>query len=548
MPRATLLLMLLWSAFVVRGFWYCALLPPWEGYDEPFHFAALQHVASGQGMPHAGTPISLEVQKSLHLLPLPWELQFQAIPPSLTTHDEFWKLPAAERQRRIDSVRELSPEEGSEPATEPVQNYESQQAPLYYWLFGVPLRWMGSLPLLSRIYLLRFLSLLLASAVVPLTYRIAKAVLHHELQAIGVTGIVVLSPELMINVARVGNESLALIVYSLLLASAVRVAQAPRSWRGWLLLGGALGVGLLTKAYFLTAVPAVVAVGAISLWSGSYAENSGRRIRGTLLRLGSALALAAVIAGKWYAQVRKATGSWSGQGDDVATRHVPLLEKLAAIAHVNWRSGILSVLISHVWFGGWSFLRVPNPIYVLAFVAVTLSFIGVLVRLSRRSEFPGARRDILVLAVFYVCFWVGLGYHVLVTYLNQDVSASTGWYLYATVAAEIVLLVWGLQAFLSGRIVFPALAVALATLDLYGMHALLMPYYTGLTSHVGGSVSTATSVTLTHLPMVFNRLAELRPTWMGSPMLLAWWIGYSLATLGTVLAVVFLFRRGPVEA
>jgi hypothetical protein len=68
--RTGRVLALLWLAFVVRGFWYCALLPPWEGYDEPFHFAALQHVASGQGMPHADAPISLEVQTSGHLLPL----------------------------------------------------------------------------------------------------------------------------------------------------------------------------------------------------------------------------------------------------------------------------------------------------------------------------------------------------------------------------------------------------------------------------------------------------------------------------------------------
>ncbi len=83
--RAPAVLLFLWLAFLVRGLWYCALLPPWEAYDEPFHFAALQDVASGHGMPRAGTPISLEVQKSLHLLPLPWELQFHSIPPPLTT-------------------------------------------------------------------------------------------------------------------------------------------------------------------------------------------------------------------------------------------------------------------------------------------------------------------------------------------------------------------------------------------------------------------------------------------------------------------------------
>ena len=107
------MLVLLWLAFVARGCWYCALLPPWEGYDEPFHFAALQNVASGRGMPQADTLISLEVQNSLHLLPLPWELQFQSIPQPLTTYDDFWRLPPAERKQRIDAVRALAPEAGT---------------------------------------------------------------------------------------------------------------------------------------------------------------------------------------------------------------------------------------------------------------------------------------------------------------------------------------------------------------------------------------------------------------------------------------------------
>lgn len=77
----------------------------------------------------------------------------------------------------------------------------------------------------------------------------------------------------------------------------------------------------------------------------------------------------------------------------------------------------------------------------------------------------------------------------LITFLYEGVSASNGWYLYdAVVAAEGILVVWGLETFLPGHVVFPSLTIALAGLDLYGMHALLMPYYTGLTDHRDGSV------------------------------------------------------------
>ena len=207
------------------------------------------------------------MQNSLHLLPIPWELQFQSIPQPLTTYDDFWRLPPSERKQRTDAVRALAPEQGSQPATEPIQNYESQQAPLYYWLAAVPMGWMSTLPMLSRIYLLRMLNVLLASAVVPLAYWIARRVLSSDRQAVGVTAIIVLLPELMINVARVGNESLALICYSVLLVAALQVARQPYWWRWWILLGTTLGVGLLTKAYFLTAVPAVIVLAAISIWS-----------------------------------------------------------------------------------------------------------------------------------------------------------------------------------------------------------------------------------------------------------------------------------------
>ena len=547
MRRTTAALVFLWLAFVARGLWYSALMPAWEGYDEPYHFAALQNVASGRGLPHADTPVSLEVQNSLHLLPLPWELQFQDIPHPLPTYDDFWRSPPAERKQRIDALRALPPEQGGQPATEPILNYESQQAPLYYWLIAVPLGWMSALPLLSRLYLLRMLNVLLASPAVPLAYWIAKRVMNSDRQALGVAAVIVLSPELMINLARVGNESLALVCYTAMLAAAMVAVQKPQSWRAWLLLGAALGVGLLTKAYFLTAIPAVIVLAGISVWSARDGGSRKRAILAAAARCCGAFAVALAIAGLWYFRVHAASGTWSGQGDDAALRQVSLLQKLSAIPHVNWKSGVLSVLISHIWFGGWSFLRVPRVIYVAGMLVIVIAIAGVVTRLYRQRSIANENRDQLVLAAFYVCFWSGLAYHVLITFLHQGVSASTGWYLYATVAAEVVLLAWGLEAFLPARVALPTLAIAVAGLDLYGTHALLMPYYTGLTSHDGGVVSPALVQTLRHLPEVFMRLSEVRPAWLGAPVLMSWWIGYWIATVGTVWTVLIIFRKRRIE-
>ncbi len=545
--RAGSLVWLLWLAFVLRGFWYCALLPPWEGYDEPFHFAALQNVAGGQGMPHTGAPITLEVQESLHLLPLPWELHFHAMPQPLTPHEEFWKLPASERAQRIQAVRALRPEDGIQPASEPIVNYESQQPPGYYWLLGRALSALSSFSLLSRIYLIRFLSLLLASAAVPLAFWVAKQVLRSELQALGTTAIIVLLPELMINVARVSNESLALVCYTAMLAGAVAAVQKPLLWRAWLLLGVALGCGLLTKAYVLSAVPGVIAVAVAGFAS---LPSSGER-RASVLPLAARLAVtiivASVISGGWYLRTHRATGSWTGVADDAAMGHMSLAAKLAAVPQVNWKSGFLSIAISHVWFGAWSFLRVPNFVCVMAFVVFAAALLGVAIRFFRHETPAAERRQILVLAIFYLCFWAGLAYEVVVIYLHQGVSASAGWYLYATAAAEVVLLVWGLQAFLPARIVFSSLGLAIAVLDLNGTHALMMPYYSGLTGHAGKWVPSALGPTLVQLPLVFDRLSQLHPAWLGQPLTWSLWAGYCGATIGTVVGIFIFFRKAQID-
>ena len=543
LPRAGLLLALLWLAFVVRGFWYYALLPPWEGYDEPYHFAALQNVASGRGMPRTDTPVSLEVQNSLHLLPLPWMLQFQAVPHPLLTYDDFWRLPPAERKQRVDAVRALPTEQAAQPANEPILNYESQQAPLYYWLAAIPLGWMSGMPLLSQVYLLRMLNVLVASVVVPASWWMARRVLRSDLEAIGTTAIVVLMPELMINIARVGNQSLALAFYSLLLVAALQVAQHPMSWRWWIALSCALGAGLLTMASFMTAIPAVMMLAAISCWATCGAGMRTSKIRAIAGRCSAALGVAAVIAGPWYIHVHSTTGAWSGLGLDVASRHISMLQKLQAIPRVNWKSGALSILISHIWFGGWSFLRVPRALYVAGMLVIVAALAGVVIRLYRQRGAANENRDALVMAAFYLCFSAGLAYHVLITFLHEGVSASNGWYLYAVVAAEAILLVWGLETFFPGRVVLPSLTIAVAGIDLYGMHALLMPYYTGLTDHRDGSVPPALLVTIRRLPEVFPRLSELRPAWLGAPVLMSCWIAYWIATIATVLLVLIIFRR-----
>src|SRR5205814_8461700 len=88
----TCALSILWLVFILRGSFYAAILPIWEGYDEPYHFASLQYIVASGTPPSLKTRISREVSASFHVLPLPWMLRLHVISPSLYTHDDFWSL------------------------------------------------------------------------------------------------------------------------------------------------------------------------------------------------------------------------------------------------------------------------------------------------------------------------------------------------------------------------------------------------------------------------------------------------------------------------
>ena len=90
-------------------------------------------------------------------------------------------------------------------------------------------------------------------------------------------------------------------------------------------------------------------------------------------------------------------------------------------------------------------------------------------------------------------FGVGQLYNVLLLFLSKGASTSMGWYMYCVVAAEISLLVVGLHSLvpMRGRFwVLSVLILCLVALDLYTVHFVSIPYYTGLIAHrPNGSVA-----------------------------------------------------------
>jgi 4-amino-4-deoxy-L-arabinose transferase-like glycosyltransferase len=368
---------------------------------------------------------------------------------------------------------------------------------------------------------------MLASLCIPVAYLAAKKFFASEAMALGVIALIICMPELMIDISRAGNECLAIPLYTLLTLLLLAVVE-PGGSRWWIAAGATLGLGLLTKAYFLVAVPAFVLLVVYAAWRAPSPRKS------VLLRGGFGVGLALLVAFGWYWRNHILTGTWSGEENDVAATHSTAGKMLASIQHVNWNGGITSVLVSHVWFGGWSFLKLPKPVYVFFALGMALAACG-LVTVVMKKCFHSP--PLVVVGVLYGLFWAGLLYNVFVVSVATGVSASDGWYMYAVVVPELLLVACGLLAIVPKRrcnAVLPVLTVAFAAIDLYGVHTLLTPYYTGLIAHLPGS-DVVIPARLQQLAaagpqLILTRLAVNKPALLGPGTIAVLFMAYYLAT------------------
>jgi hypothetical protein len=144
------------------------------------------------------------------------------------------------------------------------------------------------------------------------------------------------------------------------------------------------------------------------------------------------------------------------------------------------------------------------------------------------------------LLAVYLAFWAGQLYNVVLISMSKGVATSMGWYLYAAIAAEVVLCVAGLRAILPKKAGNWAVAggVSLFGLfDLYTMHGVAIPYYTGMIRHkvLGGLAGLhAADFHAVGFPEAFRRLTVFKG--VSEPAMLGLWIAYLLGTTALVLA------------
>ncbi len=406
-PNARISVAAIWLIFVLRGVFYCNLIPMWEGFDEWAHYGFVEHLRlHGGSLPRTTDRITEEIRQSVEAAPIRHEV------------------------------------------SDAMTVFEAQQPPLYYWILWAPNRIWSGADISTRVHRLRILSVLIASLAIPFAWLAALELFASRRIALCVCALIAVMPGLTIDIARVGNESLAIAVASWIIVLLLR-RRAPA-------LGVAVGLGLLTKAYFLVFIPILI-----------------------LRRRFYSLAIAMVIAGWWYGRNFVLTGTWTGEIMDVAATKLGWTAKLAAVGKVHWLRVLDVALWTHIWTGAWSFFTLRSWMYRGIELVFAVAAMMVVLALVRRP-FGRFKFKLALLSALEILFALGIGYQALSIFLVKNIFFAPGWYFYALVVAEALLLAAGLLILAGRRRVLFAMGFVIllfAALDVYSATLLARRYW-----------------------------------------------------------------------
>lgn len=432
------------------------VLPPFEGFDETAHYSSIREIADSHTLPKYGTSkIAAVVEAYGMQAPLPFMQQHGVMIKEPVSYRTFMQDDAAHDTFAQAFVATPGIPRRFVPGSS--LNWQAQHPPLYYLLLAPIMRATDGLSFVMQLMVLRAMSW--AMAVVGFAIGIQGMVRYMRRcrpQGSAATGCCdagtqlqcacmtfpMLVPMFFPEFARLGNDALCLLVFgsawALLLGMIDRAPSVSRAAA----LGACLGVGLLTKAFFIP-----VALGALGClaWMASRSRVAGMNRAHALRDIAVAAVIAVVIGGWWYASALTNHGVLSGSHDlitlDQEGGMLAGLKENFAWPHLG--RGIAAFLVTAYFAGTWTLARLPEWLYAPGLLAI-----GVLCITALRAP-----REARVGRLMAVALWItlpmlaALGYYLLVR-IAQGTGGhgAPGWYMNILAPACAVPLGIGLVA------------------------------------------------------------------------------------------------------
>lgn len=441
MPQSNLekiLLLLIFSGYLVVGTLFAIRTPDWQAPDEPAHYNYIAQVVTNGCCPMIEDG--------------DWQSDYQL---ELTTV-KF----APDYLDRLDTIQ-----------------YEDHQPPLYYLLSSVVFSLTN-----GSLTALRIFSMLLGAVVVGLAYVIGKRVFPHQPQiALGAMALVAFHPQHLMMITSVNNDALGEVVIAVSILWMIRYLQTANIpvWQ----LGLIMAIGLMTKTttYFLAAV---IPLAILLKW------HMQKQSLPMLIRSWAIFLMVAVgIGGLWWLRNLGVYGFPDFLGlrahDAVVADQMRTAEYITTNgSDVYWRE-MLRVTFNSFW-GQFGWMAVPLDgvfsgwIYrgfaLLMGIGISGLFVARFKRQSPDDNSPEDRR-------IHLNVWIILTVIVILAvlaylYYNSEFLQWQGRYMFPGLIPFALMLVYGLDAWrnlILSRWLTPLALLGLSLLDVYLLLYVIVP-------------------------------------------------------------------------
>lgn len=402
-------------ALFLIGFGYIATTPIFEGFDETAHFSRIKELSK---LPRNIFKKESFIDKSIveYKGPMPYSSGKPPYSNELTYNNFFKNKKNIENYKN--QYRNNEFEKEFLPST--TYNWQIQHPPLYYLASSIIYKVNEHASLLNHFIALRIFSYLLALTGIFFTILAARRILYDggaknfPSIEIGLLVYPLIFPMFFPEFARIGNDALCILINGLIIYLLSFQLKNKLDLKISFLVGCMLGLGLLTKIFF---IPLTIAI--LSLYFFIYIKKKNSLLLKHIL---SILFPVFLIGGFWLfnnlnigaetVELNQKGGLWNGLNSYFSI--FPLLR------------GIVVPLVTFFWSGTQSLVRLPFVLYMPLFFAALLIIYG-----FYRSTKNESQKVTLKLAVSsFILIYLGLIWHVLVTMALGFVPTSPGWYFH----------------------------------------------------------------------------------------------------------------------
>lgn len=478
--KKAIILYTLLAVALARGVIYMSIIPPFQAPDEPAHFIAMEIYEESGHMPrhadYAVTPLDTDFINALYETGF-WQHRRVAPPdPAQFYYDKrttYVDLPGTSWPISSDHK---------------IGGYFHLVVPLYR-LYKSHDRGEGILPMLSGLYVLRFLSVLMYAAAVAAAWAVGFVVFPNDGPlALSVPALAAFLPMGAATGSVVNADAMAMMLGALFLLGVVLAVERDGAWWWLLASAGLLAWGIIVKRTMLFGVPALAVAAAIAL-SGrvgispkKQALFAGGLLAGTVACLAAATLVPAMLI-PYYKTFPILIWIRATLNPPAYSRGVLALFSPATYSpeRLALYGAAFQVTSATAW-GDFGWANVPLPWSLLkAFMyASLLSVVGAALFIYRSLR-EKRRRDALTVLAVAAAAAVGMAFAPLLI-AGELIYAPHARYVLPTLPALAVFFLAGLRELVPARLAWrrfvpPGVVCIVALLDVYSITHVILPYY-----------------------------------------------------------------------